>query len=197
MITRNPVQRREVGNTVLLALGAEATFPFEKVLTESLRWLGLNVARMHGFSKRVLGDEHLEQVIATCRFAIADGGSSLYDLLACGVPTIGVAHDPLELRTADAFQEFGAVLSAGLIQRLTPVTLLRYCEEMLSNGPLSRRLSHAGKMLVDGKGLARVVGIVRRQLSLATHSIWRPNVGATRSRGLLARAASSGPRVAR
>jgi len=41
-----------------------------------------------------------------------------------GVPTIAVAFDTFQLRTADACQELGAVLSAGLFQRLSPSALL-------------------------------------------------------------------------
>jgi hypothetical protein len=37
---------------------------------------------------------------------------------------------------------------------------------MLENRRLVERIAEAGQMLVDGKGLARVVDIVRRQLWL-------------------------------
>ena len=115
-----------------------------------------------------MSDEEFSQTMATCRFAISGSGVTLYDLLASGVPTIAVAFDRLQLRTADAFHERGAVLSAGLIQRLSPGMVQGLCTEMLENRSLIQRLSEAGPMLVDGKGLSRVVDIVRRQLWLTS-----------------------------
>jgi spore coat polysaccharide biosynthesis predicted glycosyltransferase SpsG len=85
-------------------------------------------------------------------------------LLASGVPTMAVAFDRIQLRTADAFHERGAVLSAGLIHRLSPNGLQKCCAEMLENRSRIQQLSETGPMLVDGKGLSRVVEIVRRQL---------------------------------
>ena len=113
-------------------------------------------------------DEEFARSMATCRFAISGSGVTLYDLLASGVPTIAVAFDRLQLRTVDAFHERGAVLSAGLIERLSPSALVRCCMEMLDNRSLVQRLSETGRMLVDGKGLSRVVEIVRRQLWLTS-----------------------------
>jgi hypothetical protein len=60
------------------------------------------------------------------------------------------------------------VMSAGLIQRLSPSILLRCLREMLENRSLVQRMTSTGQMLVDGKGLSRVVEIVRRQLWLTS-----------------------------
>jgi spore coat polysaccharide biosynthesis predicted glycosyltransferase SpsG len=171
MITREPVRRREVRDTVLVTLGGGATAEFTGRLIESISTLGLNVVATRGYaSGSPLSEGELDDAIATCRFAISGAGTSIYDLLASGVPTIAVAFDTLQLRTADAFQELGAVLSAGLVQRLSPGTLLGCCREILSNQPLIHRLSHTGQRLVDGKGLSRVAEIARRQLWLTTQT---------------------------
>ena len=94
----------------------------------------------------------------------------LLAVLICAATLYGcyVAFDRLQLRTADAFHERGAVLSAGLIQRLSPGMLQGFCKELLGHRALNQRLSEAGQMLVDGKGLSRVVDIVRRQLWLTS-----------------------------
>jgi spore coat polysaccharide biosynthesis predicted glycosyltransferase SpsG len=171
MITRRPVERREIHDSVLITLGGGATAEYTSRVTESISALGLEVISTRGFSTgSPLTETELESAIATCRFAIASAGTSLYDLLASGVPTIAVAFDTLQLRTADAFQELGAVLSAGLIQRVSPSALLGHCKEVLSNQPLIHRLSHAGQTLVDGNGLSRVADIARRQLWLTTQT---------------------------
>jgi spore coat polysaccharide biosynthesis predicted glycosyltransferase SpsG len=113
-----------------------------------------------------MSDPEFAQAMSTCRFAISGSGVTLYDLLASGVPTIAVAFDRIQLRTADAFAERGAVLNAGVLEKLSTNALLKCCLEMLESKSLAQRLSETGRMLVDGKGLSRVVEIVRWQLWL-------------------------------
>jgi spore coat polysaccharide biosynthesis predicted glycosyltransferase SpsG len=115
-----------------------------------------------------MSDAEITEARATCRFAISGSGVTLYDLLASGVPTIAIAFDRLQLRTADSFHELGAVVSMGLMEHLSPSSLLRRCTEMVESRALVDRLTQAGQLLVDGKGLSRVIEIVRRQLWLTS-----------------------------
>lgn len=169
MITREPVAREKPMDTVLVTFGGGSTANFAQKITEELWRLGLTPVTTRGFiGSTPMSDEELARTMSTCRFAISGSGVSLYELLASGVPTIAIAFDRLQLRTADAFHEHGAVLSAGLMDRLAPATLVRYCVEMLENRQLTERLTQAGRALVDGKGLSRVVEIVRRQIWLTS-----------------------------
>jgi hypothetical protein len=56
----------------------------------------------------------------------------------------------------------------GLFEHLSMETLSVYAKEMLENRVLVRRIAEVGQALVDGKGLSRVVDIVRRQLWLTS-----------------------------
>jgi UDP-2,4-diacetamido-2,4,6-trideoxy-beta-L-altropyranose hydrolase len=169
MITREVVARKRPTHTVLVTLGGGATTNFAQKVAEEVWKTGMTPITTRGFiGCTPMTDEEFSRAIATCRFAISGSGVTLYDLLASGVPTIAVAFDRLQLRTADAFHDRGAVLSAGLIERMSPSALVRCCMEMLDNRPLVQRLSEAGRMLVDGQGLSRVVEIVRRQLWLTS-----------------------------
>ncbi|HYR42283.1 MAG TPA: hypothetical protein VER98_04625 [Terriglobia bacterium] len=169
MITRETVARKRPTDTVLVTLGGGATANFAHKVSEEVWKTGLTLITTRGFiGSSPMTDEEFARAMATCRFAISGSGVTLYDLLASGVPTIAVAFDRLQLRTADAFHERGALLSAGLIERLSPSVLLRCCAEMLDNQSMVQKLSETGRMLVDGKGLSRVVEIVRRQLWLTS-----------------------------
>jgi spore coat polysaccharide biosynthesis predicted glycosyltransferase SpsG len=138
-------------------------------VSEEVRRLGLKPVATQGFiGSAAMTDQELADAMSTCRFAISGSGVSLYDLLASGVPTIAVAFDRLQLRTADAFHEHGAVLNAGLMERLSSGTLVRRCGEILDNRTLVQQMTEAGRMLVDGKGLSRIVEIVRRELWLTS-----------------------------
>jgi spore coat polysaccharide biosynthesis predicted glycosyltransferase SpsG len=167
MITRDTVIRGKVKDSVLVTFGGGSTADLANKITELLWRIGLTPITTRGFiGKAPMTDEEIARVMSTCRFAISGSGVTLYDLLASGVPTIAVALDRIQLRTADAFHEHGAVLSAGLLERLSENALKRYCMEMLENRPLIQRLTQTGQTLVDGKGLSRVVEIVRRQICL-------------------------------
>jgi UDP-2,4-diacetamido-2,4,6-trideoxy-beta-L-altropyranose hydrolase len=169
MITRETVVRGKPSDTVLVTMGGGATANFGQKVSEELWKAGLTPVTTRGFiGSSPMTDEEFSHLMATCRFAISGSGVTLYDLLASGVPTIAVACDRIQLRTADAFHEKGAVLSAGLIQRLSPSALMRCCLEMVENRRLFQRLSETGQTLVDGKGLSRVIEIVRRQLWLTS-----------------------------
>lgn len=165
MITRPTVARmpeKEIENTVLVTLGGGASADFSKQIAEKLWPLGLRVVTTAGFhSGAHLSDSEIEHAMATCRFAISTAGTTLYDLLASGVPTIAVSLDPLQLRTADTFHDLGATVSAGILDRISSSELLDRCREFLGKSSLVSQMVSAGQKLVDGNGLSRVVEIVR------------------------------------
>ncbi len=167
MITRPTIARGGITDTVLVTFGGGSTAAAANRIAEQLWSIGLTPLTTRGFiGSAPMSDSEFAGAMATCRFAISGSGVTLYDLLASGVPAIAVAFDRIQLRTADAFHERGAVLSAGLLEHLTDAALLGHCIEMLENRTLVQRLSETGRMLVDGKGLSRVVEIARRQLWL-------------------------------
>jgi spore coat polysaccharide biosynthesis predicted glycosyltransferase SpsG len=186
-IARPPVDRTAARDTVLVTLGGGASAQTASRIVQNLEPLGLRTICTGGFGTKdsaaftnqapdfstTLTDSALEEAMSRCLFAISASGTALYDLLASGIPTIAVALDPLQLRTADAFQEVGAAVSAGLLDRLSPSALLTRCHELLGNQSLTSRMIAAGRRVVDGKGLERVVGILdqlRRDLWPMKHS---------------------------
>ena len=171
MITQKPVARKKPADTVLVTFGGGSTAGFAYRVSEEVRRLGLKPVATWGFiGSPAMTDQELADAMSTCQFAISGSGVSLYDLLASGVPTIAVAFDRLQLRTANAFHERGAVLSAGLMESLSPGALVRCCGEILDNRTLVQQMTEAGRMLVDGKGLPRIVEIIRRELWLTSQT---------------------------
>jgi len=167
MVTRPSVSRAPaegIEDTVLVTLGGGASAEFACRLADQLRPLGMRVVTTPGFgsnpNRPMTPDSEIVRTMARCRFAISASGTTLYDLLASGVPAIAVAVDRLQLQTADAFQSQGAVLSAGLLDRLSAAELLDRCRELLGNPELVSRMVASGQKLVDGQGLRRVVEII-------------------------------------
>lgn len=166
MITR-PVARvaaADIEDTVLVTVGGGASAEFARRIADQLKPLGIRVIATTGFGSNPRNpptpDSQIEHAMATCRFAISAAGTTLYDLLASGVPTIAVAVDRIQLRTAEEFQQLGATVSAGLLDRLSSSELLDRCREMLGNEFLVSKMVSAGRDTVDGEGLSRVVDII-------------------------------------
>ncbi len=169
MITRKPVVRKKPSDQVLITFGGGSTAGLAYKVSEDVRRMGLTPVATRGLvGSAGMTDQEFSDAMSICRFAMSGSGVSLYDLLSSGVPTIAVSFDRLQLRTAEAFHEHGAVLSAGLIDCLSSDVLVRQCAEMLENRTMVRQMTEAGKMLVDGKGLSRVVEIVRREIWLTS-----------------------------
>ena len=161
MITRDPVARGELKPTVLVTLDSGATAAAERAVVNSLNLLGLQVVASRALSSAGPNDENLTRLMSTCAFAVTTAGASLYDLLASGVPAIAVAVNRMQLRTAMAFQERGAVICAGMIETLSSEALLGYSAQILKDFSLAQQLAATGQELVDGKGLSRVIEILR------------------------------------
>jgi spore coat polysaccharide biosynthesis predicted glycosyltransferase SpsG len=166
MITR-PVARAaaaDIEDTVLVTVGGGASAEFARRIADQMKPLGIRVITTTGFGSNPRNpptpDSQIEHAMATCRFAISAAGTTLYDLLASGVPTIAVAVDRIQLRTAEEFQQLGATVSAGLLDRLSSSELLDRCREMLGNEFLVSKMVSAGRDTVDGEGLSRVVDII-------------------------------------
>jgi UDP-2,4-diacetamido-2,4,6-trideoxy-beta-L-altropyranose hydrolase len=170
MITRKPVARQKPKDKVVfITFGGGTTANLAQKLSDEISRMGLTPVTTRGFiGSAPMSDAEFAETMATCRFAISGAGTTLYDMLASRVPTIAVAFDRLQLRTADAFHERGAVLSAGLLDHLSPSALKSHCKEMLENKALIQRMTDVGHALVDGKGLSRVVEIVRREIWLTS-----------------------------
>lgn len=161
---------------VLIALGGG-----EHVLTQAAG-LAAALARRHpgvrirvaaGFTRRELptlpvGEwitvrDGLAEELARCDVALLAGGVSLYEACALGVPGVALALTPAQTLTIRAIAAAGAVIDGGLASRrhADPSRVARLVGQLLTNGRTRRRVSAAGRLLVDGRGVYRVADRIR------------------------------------
>jgi spore coat polysaccharide biosynthesis predicted glycosyltransferase SpsG len=86
-------------------------------------------------------------------FAVSAAGSTVYELLATGTPTIGIPQVPNQEPIARALANRGAILYCGETA-VDPITTR--IETMCAHTDVRRSLRERGRLLVDGRGQQRV-----------------------------------------
>jgi spore coat polysaccharide biosynthesis predicted glycosyltransferase SpsG len=89
--------------------------------------------------------------------AVSGGGQTLYELAACGTPTVALTLGPDQVRNIQGFERAGFCLAAG--EPAHPGfgdTLRSHLETLRRDVKTRRRMSEVGMSLVDGNGVFRV-----------------------------------------
>lgn len=104
---------------------------------------------------------NLPELIFKSDLCFISGGITLYEVMAIGTPCCVICQVPHQLVTASRFEKKGAILSLGLGDKLdfSNMDELIYGIEK----DFERRVlrSRKGKEYIDGKGLARVLDIIK------------------------------------
>lgn len=103
------------------------------------------------------GVTDIERYMKSADVAISAGGTTLYELCACGTPTISYAFADNQLDNVRRFHEDGIIDYAGDVRSDDIVTQInRYLEEYQQNRDIICRKSERMQRLVDGKGAMRI-----------------------------------------
>lgn len=117
----------------------------------------------------------LGAALAAADVAIVAGGVTAYETCAAGTPLVAVAVTPGQQPTVRALARHGAALDGGLLQSsVTAARVAGRTARLLAAPASQRRLSAAGRALIDGHGVHRVAAALR---ALAARSSAR--LGAT------------------
>lgn len=123
--------------------------------TEKLREL----AQTHVFLQVHEGVEQMAELMAACDLAISAAGSTLYELCAVGVPTIGFYFAENQRRNMEAFAAGTPILNAGDFSQ-DPDGVLDFLFQEIrvlrGDQALRSRISLVMQALVDGQGAKRI-----------------------------------------
>ena len=101
----------------------------------------------------------MASLMASCDLAISAAGTTLYELCAAGVPSIGFCLADNQLTAAKAFDEAGAIPCAGDIRRSCDEVLgnvMNFVTYMSENFKKRKAALETMRQLVDGKGAVRI-----------------------------------------
>jgi len=97
-------------------------------------------------------------LMQVCDVAISAGGTTLFELCACGVPTVTYVLADNQMMNAAAFAEAGLMLNAGDIRGdvFCAERLFKLLDTLVSDCTLRRKMAGRMQNLIDGHGAERL-----------------------------------------
>jgi len=101
-------------------------------------------------------------LMVKCDVAISAAGTTLFELCACGLPTITYVLADNQIRNAASFAEAGLMVSVGDIRGDAHFTeqLFRELSRLSENSILRQDMSKRMQVIIDGNGAARLAEII-------------------------------------
>ncbi len=111
----------------------------------------------------------MRSLMLKCDVAISAAGTTLFELCACGVPTVTYILADNQIMNASSFGEAGLMLNAGDIRtnRQIAKDIFGQLEWLAQDWTLRKRMTERMQALVDGKGAVRLAASIFRELGLS------------------------------
>ena len=111
------------------------------------------------------GAAAVRDLMLDCDIAFTAGGVTLYELARTGTPAIAFCASANQEKNIRAMAKAGALCRAGLRSGRADLRGLKAVLARVAPLKRRRRMSEAGKKIVDGRGAARVAGYARNSIS--------------------------------
>ena len=101
---------------------------------------------------------NIHEYMCKADIAISAGGSTLYELCACGTPTICYSFADNQLDNVKSFSEDEIMIYAGDVRNLTTIdNMVNEIKILLKDESKRKTVRRKMNALVDGKGIERIV----------------------------------------
>ncbi len=104
----------------------------------------------------------MARLLGWADLAILAGGVTVWEALSLGVPVLGIAVADNQVPAAEALARNGLWHYLGRAERIEPTQIAEAIRGLLDDAGERRRLSEAGRVLVDGRGAERVAEALAR-----------------------------------
>lgn len=104
--------------------------------------------------------EDIGAAAAWADLAVSAAGSTMYELMYNGVPTLMVSVANNQRRVARAIEDLGAGIDLGAFTRLDAATLADAIDRLASDATTRAHMSATGQLAVDGQGSLRVRSVM-------------------------------------
>jgi UDP-2,4-diacetamido-2,4,6-trideoxy-beta-L-altropyranose hydrolase/UDP-4-amino-4,6-dideoxy-N-acetyl-beta-L-altrosamine N-acetyltransferase len=113
-----------------------------------------------------LKPEHISEIMLQTDIAISAGGSTLYELAACGIPTLSFIYSENQRGLVTYMDELGYLISLGWQQELTSANLTANLAPIIADYPARQAMIPKLQMLIDGQGSKRAAEAILSQLTI-------------------------------
>lgn len=96
------------------------------------------------------------EIMSKCDMAISACGSTLYELSACGVPTLGIIIADNQQGIAKKLNDMNIILNLGWYNKINKDDLINNINKLACDYTLRKCLSERASKLIDGKGVERM-----------------------------------------
>ena len=103
---------------------------------------------------------NMAELMAHTDVAFSGGGLTALELACTGTPGVILCEVPHQLETAAVLEQHGAALNLGFGMAVPDTQLLQTTSELLEDEARRRRMSDAGKRLLDGQGCVWVARVI-------------------------------------
>ncbi len=135
--------------------------------------LGAMNPDVENIKRLAAGQEHIvlhwqvsdmRALMLECDAAISAGGTTLFELCACGVPTVTYVLADNQIMNAASFADAGLMLNAGDIRKDSQFTahLFESLKELMQDRPLRQHMMERTQALVDGSGTTRLANAIAK-----------------------------------
>lgn len=100
-------------------------------------------------------DPDVKNLMEFCDISISAAGSTVYELAACGLPSIIITTADNQLMLAEEADHQGIAINLGGFEPIDYPVLERKINELLDNHNLRKTMAATGQRLIDGNGAAR------------------------------------------
>lgn len=171
------VTKSEV-NTIMITTGGSDTYnmceKIARILVSDRKMAGMSIQIVVGDSfehkdrlKKLRGQyqniilheniKEMSKLMLNADIAISSGGSTLYELCACGTPTLAFIIAENQENIVKKMDQLGYIKSLGWYNRLSDSELIKSIDDLCGNYQKRIDLSTYMQGLIDGKGVQRVV----------------------------------------
>lgn len=103
---------------------------------------------------------NMKAVMENCDISIAASGSTVYELAACGVPSLLIITADNQLMLAEEAERCGFAINMGWHYTLSADILCKHIEELLKDSFSRQKMVRMGRDLIDGRGAKRAARIL-------------------------------------
>jgi len=104
------------------------------------------------------------EIMKRCDIAISACGSTLYELSACGAPTLGIIIADNQQGIANKLNDMGIIKNLGWYDKISKEYLINNIDKLANDYILRKSLSEKASKLVDGKGAERIAKVLCKDI---------------------------------